>query len=379
MSALSPRSATDYARPARVLLADDESIIAETLSRSTMRMWRDFVVRVVGNDLLPTLRRAAAIFNDPKNFADGRLPVWWLGVGTALGYLRDQRLLAHDSDIDIRVGLPYQGNAAAIDAALALARLLYQHDFVPAREVYFDGRPMQVAFADLKNHGAILDIYFFYSGISEGRYVNVNAETMRRKPAHLVDNRRQVHWPGYPGIRVYVPHPLKDYAVWRFGPEWRVPKKNSELGPIDTACFEPVPQVTVLTYGTWDLFHHGHLSMLERVAALGDHVVVGVVSDEVCRIRGKQPAQSETERADRVRELPFVNEVFLQRQLDQKEADIERFGAAHLVIGDDWKDHPRYEQVRDYRGVQIHYLPRTPGISSTQLREQVAASRARDK
>lgn len=366
-------NALDYSRPARFLMGLGDGVSEWFDGRVSARSSDNLLIRVVGSEgLLATLRRAARILNDPSNFDSGALPVWWIGVGTALGFAREQRILASDTDVDIRVGLHYRSNLEAQAFALALTRLLYRNNFILMREVYFDGRPMQTAFVDMENRGAILDIYYFYSGVSEGRYVNVNAETLRRKPAALIDNRRTVTWPGYATLKVNVPHPIEDYLLWRFGPEWQTPKKNSELGPLDTACFEPIPRITVLTYGTWDLFHHGHMALLERAAALGDHLVVGVVSDEVCHVRNKKPHQPEGQRADHIRALPFVREVFIQRVLDQKEFDIERFGAAHLVIGDDWKDHPRYEQVRGYRGVQIHYLPRTPGISSTQLRAGLA-------
>jgi len=236
---------------------------------------------------------------------------------------------------------------------------------------------MQVAFYDQTNHHALLDIYFFYSGISEGHYVNVNHATLRRKPASFVENRRAMAWPGYQNLKVNVPWPVEDYLAWRFGPEWRTPKRSDELGPVDNACLEPHPRISVLTYGTWDLFHTGHLNLLQRARELGDHLVVGVVSDELCATKGKSPLQNEQQRAEPLRKLPFVSEVFIQRNLDQKEFDIERFGISHLVVGDDWLNHPRFEQVRGYRGVQLHYLPRTPGISSTQLRAAHQASSTR--
>lgn len=352
-------------------MAMGEDIVERRFNRVSLRHSIQLGVRVSGNPgLLPTLRRAARILNNPASFGAGGIPPWWIGVGTALGYAREQRLLDNDTDIDIRIGHAYRSNAEAFAFGLSIAKLFYSHRFVLMREVYFDGRPMQHAFIDLDNEGAILDIYYFYSGVSEGRYVNVNAETLRRKPSYLVENRRQVSWPGYANLKVNIPSPIKEYLAWRFGPEWGIPKKSSEFGPIDTACLEPIPRVTVLTYGTWDLFHHGHLHLLERAAALGDHLVVGVVSDELLKVKGKHPMEDEATRAAHIRELPFVHEVFIQRVLDQKEFDIERFGVAHLVVGDDWANHPRFEQVRNYRGIQIHYLPRTPGISSTLLRAE---------
>lgn len=68
------------------------------------------------------------------------------------------------------------------------------------------------------------------------------------------------------------------------------------------------------------------------------------------------------------RQLGFVDEVFLQRDLDQKERDIQRFGVSYLAVGDDWKGHPRFESVRGFRGVEVVYLPRTPIISTTLIK-----------
>ena len=359
-----------FARPPRVLLGHGPEMHEEVGGRIVIRQHRDmFIYNKAAARLRETLRHAAHLLNDASNFA-GRPPIWWIGVGTALGMVREGGFIAGDTDVDVRIGLDYRSNQQAFQDVLALVRVLHRHGFAPVRELYFDGRPMQVAFYDTTNAGALLDVYFFYSGISEGHYLNVNHATLRRKPRAFVDNRRAVSWPGYQTLKVNVPWPAEDYLAWRFGPEWRVPKTNEELGPVDNACLEPIPETSVLTYGTWDLLHEGHLNLLKRAAALGDDLVVGMVSDELCAIKGKAPLQTEDERAAPLRQLPYVRNVFIQRVLDQKEFDIERFGIAHLVVGDDWLNHPRFEQVRDYRGVQLHYLPRTPGISSTQLRAE---------
>jgi glycerol-3-phosphate cytidylyltransferase len=357
-----------FARPARVLLGHGPELHEEVRGRVVIRQHRDlYVFTNAAARLRETLRRAAHVLNDARNFA-GRTPIWWIGVGTALGLVRERGFLAGDTDVDVRIGLHYRSNDQAFQDVLALVQVLHRHGFAPVRELYFDGRPMQVAFYDTTNAGALLDVYLFYSGLSEGHFLNVNHLTLRRKPRAFVDNRRTLSWPGYQTLKVNLPWPAEDYLAWRFGPEWRVPKSNDELGPVDNACLEAIPGTSVLTYGTWDLLHEGHLNLLKRAAALGDDLVVGVVSDELCAIKGKAPLQTEEQRAAPLRQLPYVRNVFIQRVLDQKEFDIERFGIAHLVVGDDWLNHPRFEQVRGYRGVQIHYLPRTPGISSTQLR-----------
>jgi glycerol-3-phosphate cytidylyltransferase len=315
-----------------------------------------------------SLRRATRLLNDPRNFQGGSVPNWWIGVGTALGFCRERGFIAGDTDIDIRIGLDYAGNAAARNYAAGLVTLFEREDFVLVREAYFDGLVMQTAFADARNHGVIVDIYYFYTGISEDHYVNLNQQSLRKKPRHFVDNKRPQPWPGHDDIIVNVPYPVEGYNEWRFGPEWRTKKKRSEQTAIDTRCLLPLPVVTTLTYGTFDIFHFGHLRFLQRLRQLGDHMVVGVVSDAVCRIKGKSPWQDERTRVDRIQQLGLADEVFLQRDLDQKERDIQRFGASYLVVGDDWSGHPRFESVRGFRGVEIIYLTRTPIISTTLIK-----------
>jgi len=130
--------------------------------------------------------------------------------------------------------------------------------------------------------------------------------------------------------------------------------------------------MTVLTYGTFDHFHWGHLNLLERARSLGNRLVVGVVSDQVCNEKTRAFSTPCHERLAIIKALRCVDEAFVQLELDQKEKDIDRFSAKYLVVGDDWKGHPRFEQVRGYNGVEIVYLERTPDISSSLIRQRIA-------
>lgn len=122
-----------------------------------------------------------------------------------------------------------------------------------------------------------------------------------------------------------------------------------------------------LTYGTFDLFHVGHLRIIERTRDLCDRLVVGVSTDEFNALKGKRTAVPYADRAAIVRALRAVDEVVPEETWEQKPDDIRRFGADLLVMGNDWEG--KFDHFREL--CEVVYLPRTPGISTTELRGQV--------
>ncbi|MEQ7848768.1 adenylyltransferase/cytidyltransferase family protein [Nocardioides kribbensis] len=128
---------------------------------------------------------------------------------------------------------------------------------------------------------------------------------------------------------------------------------------------------TVITFGTFDVFHVGHLRVIERAADLGDRLVVGVSADALNqRKKGREPVFSEGERLAIVAALKPVDEVFLEESLELKRDYIVRFGADVLVMGDDWAG--RFDEFRDV--CEVVYLPRTPAISTTALIEKISGT-----
>ena len=124
----------------------------------------------------------------------------------------------------------------------------------------------------------------------------------------------------------------------------------------------------VITFGTFDLFHIGHLNILRRAAALGDHLVVGVSSDQLSfRKKHKYPVYSETDRMEIVRAMQYVDEVFLEESLQLKGTYIQRYNADLLVMGNDW--HGRFDAMKEF--CEVLYLPRTEGVSTTELVELI--------
>lgn len=128
-------------------------------------------------------------------------------------------------------------------------------------------------------------------------------------------------------------------------------------------------QKTILTYGTFDLFHIGHLRLLERLRAMGDRLVVGVSTDEFNASKGKKTVVPFTDRLDIVRGLRCVDVAFAETCWEQKATDITTHQVSILGMGDDWAG-----KFDDLSGLcQVVYLPRTQGISTTDIRNQLRA------
>jgi glycerol-3-phosphate cytidylyltransferase len=136
------------------------------------------------------------------------------------------------------------------------------------------------------------------------------------------------------------------------------------------ATMTPMPR-TVITFGTFDVFHVGHLRMIERAAALGDRLVVGVSADALnLRKKGREPVFTEAERHAIVAALRMVDEVFVEESLEQKREYIERYDADVLVMGDDWRG--KFDEYDDI--CEVVYLERTPAISTTALIEKISGA-----
>lgn len=126
---------------------------------------------------------------------------------------------------------------------------------------------------------------------------------------------------------------------------------------------------TVVTFGTFDVFHVGHLRVLERAAALGDRLVVGISSDALNeRKKGRVPVFSQGERQAIVAALRVVDEVFLEESLEQKRDYLIEHAADVMVMGDDWAG--KFDDLSDV--CKVVYLPRTPAISTTAIIEHIA-------
>lgn len=125
--------------------------------------------------------------------------------------------------------------------------------------------------------------------------------------------------------------------------------------------------VKVITYGTFDLMHYGHKRLLERAKALGDYLIVGVTSSDFDKARGKiNVQQSLLERISAVRGTGLADEIIVEEYEGQKIDDIRRYGIDIFAVGSDWVG--KFDYLREY--CQVVYLPRTSGISSSEIRSK---------
>lgn len=120
----------------------------------------------------------------------------------------------------------------------------------------------------------------------------------------------------------------------------------------------------VLTYGTFDLFHIGHVRLLQRARECGDKLIVGVSSDTFNESKGKHSIIRYEHRAAIVAAMADVTQVFPEECWDQKTKDIDRLGVDVLVMGDDWAG--QFDHLKTL--CEVKYLPRTSGISTTELK-----------
>ena len=123
----------------------------------------------------------------------------------------------------------------------------------------------------------------------------------------------------------------------------------------------------VITYGTYDLIHKGHIRLLERAKALGDYLIVGVTADNFDRARGKiNVQQSLIERIENVKQTGLADEIIVEEYEGQKIDDIKRLDIDIFTVGSDWKGH--FDYLNEY--CKVVYLDRTQGISSSELRAE---------
>jgi glycerol-3-phosphate cytidylyltransferase len=125
---------------------------------------------------------------------------------------------------------------------------------------------------------------------------------------------------------------------------------------------------TVITYGTFDMFHIGHLKLLQRLAKLGDELIVAVSSDEFNALKNKTVLIPYEQRAEIVANIKCVDKVIAEEDWEQKISDIEKYNIDIFAIGNDWEG--KFDFLKEF--CEVIYLERTQDISTTKLKKSLA-------
>jgi len=123
----------------------------------------------------------------------------------------------------------------------------------------------------------------------------------------------------------------------------------------------------IITYGTFDMFHIGHLRLLQRLKELGDELIVAVSTDEFNKLKGKKVMIPYEQRAEIVANIKCVDKVIPENNWEQKITDIQKYNVDVFAIGDDWKG--KFDFLKEH--CEVVYLERTKDISTTQLKKSL--------
>ncbi|MGK4153821.1 glycerol-3-phosphate cytidylyltransferase [Kurthia gibsonii] len=124
---------------------------------------------------------------------------------------------------------------------------------------------------------------------------------------------------------------------------------------------------TVITYGTFDLLHAGHINILRRAKEMGDYLIVAISSDEFNALKGKKAYYSFEDRKMILEAIKYVDKVIPENNWEQKVEDVQKYNVDLFVMGHDWEG--KFDFLSDY--CEVCYLPRTEGISTTKIKEDL--------
>ena len=125
----------------------------------------------------------------------------------------------------------------------------------------------------------------------------------------------------------------------------------------------------ILTYGTFDLLHYGHIEILRRAKALGDYLVVAVSTDEFNEIKGKKAYHDYETRKKMLEAVRYVDLVIPEENWEQKISDVKDYKIDVVVMGSDWENSDRFDYLKEY--CEVVYLPRTEGVSTTKIKQEL--------
>ena len=125
----------------------------------------------------------------------------------------------------------------------------------------------------------------------------------------------------------------------------------------------------ILTYGTFDLLHYGHIEILRRAKALGDYLIVALSTDDFNELKGKKAYHNYETRKKMLESIRYVDLVIPEDNWEQKIEDVKKYDVDIVVMGSDWAGSERFDYLKDY--CEVVYLPRTEGVSTTKIKKEL--------
>lgn len=125
----------------------------------------------------------------------------------------------------------------------------------------------------------------------------------------------------------------------------------------------------ILTYGTYDLLHYGHIRLLKRAKELGDYLIVALSTDEFNATKGKKAYHNYETRRKMLEAIRYVDLVIPENDWNQKINDVKEYHVDVTVMGGDWEGNPKFEELREY--CDVVYLPRTEGVSTSKIKRDL--------
>lgn len=132
---------------------------------------------------------------------------------------------------------------------------------------------------------------------------------------------------------------------------------------------------TIITYGTFDLLHVGHINILRRAKAMGDYLIVAISSDEFNALKGKKAYYSFEDRKEILEAIKYVDKVIPEHNWEQKVEDVQNYNVDQFVMGHDWEG--KFDFLSEF--CEVTYLPRTEGISTTKIKQDLKLQASKEQ
>jgi rfaE bifunctional protein nucleotidyltransferase chain/domain len=298
---------------------------------------------------------------------------WWLEAGTCLGAIREKDFIPHDPDIDIGLHPRHVADWDKIREAFVAA------GFEPYREWTHGKLKLELSFC---RNGVKLDLFFFreagdywwHGAFGPDKHGAWGKDAEFLPHVFSASLFKELKLVVFHNLTCYVPDPPERYLVERYGSKWPLRNRNyrfwKDCRAIDRH-FLKKGQKTVYIGGAWDLFHIGHVNILERAKRLGTKLIVGVLTDEAVEGYKPRPIIAFEDRKRIVESLSIVDRVIVQHDQDPT-ADLTALGIkpAYIVHGSDWNYCPGEAYARANGGKAV-ILPYTPGISTTEIKRRI--------